>query len=106
MPDSVKAHMTTGFSQILYPLVFDTIITIYENSEWELCVWLILNKLLALQFTIYTFLFHILRFSSKETSRLTVSSLSLQSSLKSNKSKSHLFPKNTSKGLPSFPSKR
>ena len=48
MPDSVKAHMTTGFSQILYPLVFDTIITIYENSEWELCVWLILNKLLAL----------------------------------------------------------
>ena len=47
MLDSVKAHMTTGFSQILYPLVFDTI-TIYENSELELCVWLILNKLLAL----------------------------------------------------------
>ena len=48
MPDSVKAHVKSGFSQILYPLVFDTIITIYENSEWELCIWLILNKILAL----------------------------------------------------------
>ena len=37
MADSVKARMTTGFSQILYPLVFDTIITIYENYEQELC---------------------------------------------------------------------
>ena len=48
MPDSGKAHMTTGFNQILYPLVFDTTITIYENYDWELCVWLILIKLLAL----------------------------------------------------------
>ena len=48
MPDSVKAHVTTGFSQILYPLVLDTIITNYENCEWELCVWLNLNKRLAL----------------------------------------------------------
>ena len=104
IPDSVKAHTTTGFSQIVYPLVFDIIIAIYENSEWQLCVWLILNKLLALYYTIYTFLFYILRFSCKEISRLPISSLSLQSFLKSNKS--HLFPKNTSKGLLSFPSKR
>ena len=48
MPDSVKAHVTTGFSQILYPLVLDTIITNCENCEWELCVWLNLNKRLAL----------------------------------------------------------
>ena len=49
MPDSVIAHMATGFSQILlYPPVFDTIITIYENCEFDLCVWLILKKLLAL----------------------------------------------------------
>ena len=27
------SHMTTGFSEKLDPLVFDTIITIYENSE-------------------------------------------------------------------------
>ena len=31
MPDSVIAHMVTGFNQILYPPVFGTIITIYEN---------------------------------------------------------------------------
>ena len=57
MPDSVKAHVKTGFSQILYPLVLDTIITNCENCEWELCVWLNLNKRLALEFTIYTVFF-------------------------------------------------
>ena len=44
MPDSVTAHMATGFSQIFYPPVFDTLITIYENCDWDPCVWLISNK--------------------------------------------------------------
>ena len=66
----------------LYPPGFDTITTIYQNCEYDLCVRLILNNLLALQLTIYTFLLHILWFSSKEISRLPISSLSLQSPLK------------------------
>ena len=44
----------------LYPPGFDTITTIYENCEYDLCVRLILDNLLALQLTIYTFLLHIL----------------------------------------------
>ena len=47
MPDSVIAHTATGFSQILYQSLFDTIKKIYENCEWDFCVWLILNNLLA-----------------------------------------------------------
>ena len=47
MPDSVIAHMATGFSQILYPLVFDTRKSTYENCEWDLYVWLLLKNLLA-----------------------------------------------------------
>ena len=48
MPDSVAAHLVTGFSQMFYQPVFDTITTIYENWECELWVRLILNNLLAL----------------------------------------------------------
>ena len=52
--------------------------------------------------TVYTFLFYILQFYSKEISHLPIFLLSRQSSLKSNLSKLHFRPKNTSRGLLSF----
>ena len=48
MPESVIVHMASDFSQVLYPPVFDTTRTIYKNCEWDVCVWLIVNNLLAL----------------------------------------------------------
>ena len=106
MPDSVSLPIWQLVLAEYFTPVFDTITTIYENWECDVWVCLILNKLLALQFTIFTFLFHILKFFFKEISRLPISSLCLHSSLSNDKSKLNFLPKNTSKGLLSFPSER